>query len=245
MIVAVVLALEYDLFRFGDQLTADERRISLGELLFLSALLAAGIFAFILRRLYEGRKEAAKRIHRDVELEQLREKTLRDPLTGVLNRRGILEALSSATSGLNQVERQHAFFLLGLDEFKRVNDLHGHSVGDQVLKVVVERIKAASRPTDILARLDGGDVFAVLAYDVDRDEAQVIGRRLVAALQSDIFADGSAHKVGACVGAVMLPEQGITSGEILSKADLAMYRAKGADQSALVFFEATDVPSQS
>jgi diguanylate cyclase (GGDEF)-like protein len=241
MIVAVILALEYDLFRFGNQLTAVERRLSLGELIFLTALLATGIVAFILRRLYEGRNEAISRAHREQEIKKLKDQSLRDPLTGVLNRRGLLEALSSAISS----RRQHAFFLLDLDEFKRINDLHGHAVGDQVLKVIVERFKDAARPTDILARLDGGDEFALLACDVDRDEAQAIGQRLIAALQEEIFAEGFAHKVCVCAGAVMLPERGMTSGEILSKADLAMYRAKEADQPALVFYEAADAPSQS
>ena len=242
--VALVLALEYDLFKFGNQLTTEERSLSLAELIFLSALLAAGIVAFIVRRLYESRNEAIRRIHRNLEIAKLKDQTRRDPLTGLLNRRGLLEALSPATSDLNREGRQNAFFLLDIDEFQRVNDLHGHLVGDQVLKIIVERIKSAVGPADILARLDGGDEFAVLARDVDRDEAQEIGRRLIAALQSEIFAEGAAHKVSICVGAVMLPEQGATSGEILSKADLAMYRAKEEDQPAVVFFDAADVPSQ-
>ena len=114
----------------------------------------------------------------------------------------------------------------------------------RVLKVVVERLRAAVRPADILARLDGGDEFAVLARDVGRDKAGVIGRGLIAALQSEIFAEGAAHKVSICVGAVMLTQHGTTSGEILDMADLAMLRARDADQLPLVFYEATDSPSQ-
>ena len=63
--------------------------------------------------------------------------------------------------------RKHVFFILDLNGFKRVNDLHGHAVGDSVLQVVVERFKRVARPSDVLGRL-GGDEFAVLSYDVDR-----------------------------------------------------------------------------
>jgi diguanylate cyclase (GGDEF)-like protein len=242
MIVALVLALEYDLFKFGSELTTEERTLSLRELIFLSGLLAVGIVAFIVRRLYESRSEAIGRLQRNLEITKLKDQTRRDPLTGILNRRGLLEVLAWAISDLNRGICQHAFFLLDIDEFKRFNDVHGHTVGDQVLKVVVERLRAAVRPADILARLDGGDEFAVLARDVDRDEAGEIGRGLIAALRSEIFAEGATHKISICVGAVMLTEQGMTGGEILNMADLAMLRAKEVDQPPLVFYEDPESP---
>lgn len=243
MIIAVVLALEYDLFKFGDQLTSEEHRLTLAELIFLTAVLAAGIFAFILRRLYENRSEAARQLYCKLEMQKLKDQTLHDPLTGLLNRRGLLSALASVTSDTHHEGRQHALLLLDLDDFKRVNDLHGHTVGDQVLKVIVGRFRAAARPIDILARLDGGDEFAVLAYDVDRDAAKSVGQRLIEALQTEVFVEGLPHKVGVSIGATMIPDQRMTATEILNEADLAMYRAKEEDQPALVFYDATDAPS--
>ena len=239
MIVAVVLALEYDLFRFGEQFTVEERRLTLAELMFLSALLAVGIFAFILRRLYEGRSAAVRRLHGNLEIEKLKDQTLRDPLTGLLNRRGMQAALASAALGPDHDRGPHAFFLLALNNLKRVNEIHGHSVADHVVKIIVERLSAVARPTDVLARL-GDDEFAVLAHDVDRDAAQATGQRFIAALQSEMFVEGYANTFSVAIGAVMMPQQGTTAGEVLHNADLAMYRAREQDQPTLVFFGSPD-----
>jgi diguanylate cyclase (GGDEF)-like protein len=127
--------------------------------------------------------------------------------------------------------------LLDLNDFKRVNDLYGHAEGDRVLQIVVERFRSATRPTDALAR-QGGDEFALLAYDVDREGASTIANRFIAALGRDIWAEGHAHDVGVSIGAAMIPDDGVTVQEILHHADLAMYRAKEQGRSALMFFDA-------
>ena len=236
MVGATVLALEYDLFRFASELTTQERRITLAELMFLSALLVMGIVAFIVRRQYEGRRDALLSVQRELDIQGLRDEALRDPLTGLPNRRGVLAALALAMTGHSQDGRHHAFFLLDLNGFKRVNDEHGHAVGDRVLKVVVERFKAASRPSDLVGRL-GGDEFAVLACDVDREGARAIGNRFIASLHSPISTDRASHQVGVAIGAATIPQDGVTPEEILCNADIAMYRAKAEDRSALVFFQ--------
>ena len=134
--------------------------------------------------------------------------------------------------------RKHAFFLIDLNDFKRVNDLHGHALGDRVLQVVAERFRMAARPSDLLARL-GGDEFAVLSYDVDRDTAHAIGLRFIATLASEIRVGGYLHEIGASIGAALIPDHGTMAEEIIHNADLAMYRAKGQDRSSLVFSEPT------
>jgi len=167
-------------------------------------------------------------------VQSLRDEASRDPLTGLPNRRCLLDALAAATAGPLQDGRRHAFFLLDLNEFKRVNDEHGHAIGDRVLRLVVERFKAASRPSDLLARL-GGDEFAVLAYDVDRDSAEAIGQRLILSLDKPIAMDLPSHQIGVSIGAAMIPEDGVTPEEILADADFAMYQAKAQKRSAMVF----------
>jgi diguanylate cyclase (GGDEF)-like protein len=234
MLGATVLALEYDLFRFAGKLTAEEQRITLAELIFLSALLVVGIVAFIGRRLYEARRDTLVTLHRELETERLREVAARDPLTGLPNRLSMVSALEAATSGPSQDGRHHAFFLLDLNGFKRINDDHGHAVGDRVLCVVADRFKSASRPTDLLARL-GGDEFAVLAYDVDRDGAAALGQRLIASLTNPISTDRASHQVGVSIGAALIPDDGIVVAEIMADADFAMYQAKAERQSAMVF----------
>jgi diguanylate cyclase (GGDEF)-like protein len=234
MIGAAILALEYDLFRFAGEMTTPERQITLRELIFLSAVLVTGIVAFIARRLYEARWDVALLVQRELDIQLLREEAARDPLTGLPNRRSLLTALAAATAGPSQDGRHHAFFLLDLNDFKRVNDEHGHAIGDRVLRVVVERFKAASRPSDLLARL-GGDEFAVLAYDADRDGAEAIGQRFIASLSSPVSTDRTSHQVGVSIGAAMIPEDGVTPEEILADADFAMYQAKSQGHSAVVF----------
>lgn len=234
MLGATVLALEYDLFRFAGKYTVEELRITLAELIALSALLVIGIVAFIGRRLYEARRDALVTLERDMETERLRQVATRDPLTGLPNRLSMVSALADATSGPSHDGRRHAFFLLDLNGFKQVNDAHGHAVGDRVLCVVADRFKSASRPTDLLARL-GGDEFAVLAYDVDRDGAAAIGQRLIASLINPISTDRASHQVGASIGAALIPDDGIVVEEIMADADFAMYQAKAQNQSAMVF----------
>jgi diguanylate cyclase (GGDEF)-like protein len=235
MIGAVVLTLEYELFSFADQLTIAERRITLAETIFLTALLAAGIVAFVVRRLREERIDQAREFERDQELRNLRVQAMQDPLTGLPNRRAMLSALTDATSGPSSNGRRHAFFLLDLNDFKRVNDLCGHAAGDRVLQMVVERFKAAARPTDVLARL-GGDEFALLSFDVTRDGAHAIGERFITCLHSPIRVDANLHEIGVSIGATLIPEDGIIPQEILRNADCAMYAAKDAKRSAMEFY---------
>lgn len=235
MSVAALLTLEYDLFRFAAHLTEPERKITLAEAIALTCLLAISLCGFILHRLHEQREDSERRISVDMEMRKLRDLALQDPLTGLPNRRAVLACLSEVEG---QIEgRQHVFFLLDLNGFKRVNDLHGHAVGDRVLQVVVERFKRVARPSDLLGRL-GGDEFAVLSYDVDKSAATGIGQRFLTTLEKEIWVEGSCHDVGVSVGAAIIPDDGSSAQEILRNADLAMYRAKDMERSSLVFFDA-------
>ena len=146
----------------------------------------------------------------------------------------MLAKLAEAT-GPHSDGHRHTFFLLDLNEFKRVNAVHGHAVGDRVLQLMVERFKSASRPSDMLARL-GGDEFAVLVYDVGRESAYAIGQRFISALKTEVWVEGNPHSVGVSIGVTLIPEDGVTTQEILRNADIAMYRAKEAGASALEFF---------
>jgi diguanylate cyclase (GGDEF)-like protein len=235
MIGAIVLTLEYELFTFADQLTVAERRITLEETIFLTGVLAAGIVAFVVRRLREERMDRLHEFERNLEIRNLRVQAMQDPLTGLPNRRAMVNALTEATSGPTSDGRRHAFFLLDLNDFKRVNDLYGHAVGDRALQTVAERFKAAARPTDMLARL-GGDEFALLSYDTTREAARTIGERIIAALYSPVRVDAGLHDIGVSIGVTLIPDDGIIPQEILRNADNAMYAAKEAQQSALEFY---------
>lgn len=196
----------------------------------LTILLAFCIVAFILRRLYEERRDVARQVTAKIRMRELRWQASRDSLTNLANRRSMLKALTTATSSRGSNGRKHAFFLIDLNDFKRINDLHGHAFGDRVLQIIVRRLRKSTRPSDLLARL-GGDEFALLCYDVDRDTALAIGHRFIAALEGEIRAGGYSHIIGASIGAVLIPDDGANAEEVIHHADLATYRAKGQDQS--------------
>lgn len=237
MLVTALLALQYDLFWFVSVLSEPQRKISLAEAMFLTVLLALCIFAFVIRRLREERRDVVRHVVTRNQMRELRTLALQDSLTGLANRRALLSALTAATAPPAD-SRKHAFFLIDLNDFKRVNDLHGHALGDRVLQVVAERFRTAARPSDLLARL-GGDEFAVLSYNVDRDTAHAIGLRFIATLANEIRVGGHSHEIGASIGAALIPDDGTTAEEIIHNADLAMYRAKGQDRPSLVFSEPT------
>lgn len=229
--VLALLAIEFDLFRFAHELTTQERQVTLAEAMALTVLLAFCIGFFTYRRVREQRQDVERRVQVESEMRALRDQAMQDPLTELPNRRAVLGRLNALAGD----GRQHAFFLLDLNEFKQVNDQCGHAAGDRVLQVVAERFRRVTRPSDLLARL-GGDEFAVLAYDIDRTGAAALGGRFLTALENEIWVEGTGHDVGVSIGAVLVPNDAVEVAEILHNADLAMYRAKATDRSALVFF---------
>jgi diguanylate cyclase (GGDEF)-like protein len=233
MAVGVLLAIEYELFVRVGVMAAEQQRINLLEAILLTILLGLCIAAFIYRRMQEQRSDAAK--HREVEQElaKLRDEALRDPLTGLANRRAIISALSQLAE--TRDDNRNALLLLDLNEFKRVNDEYGHVAGDRVLQVVAERFRRISRPTDLLARL-GGDEFAILAYGLDREGATMVGNRFIATTRNEVAVGGVRHFIGVSIGAVIIPDDGVNGDELIAKADLAMYEAKAKGHSALAFF---------
>ena len=100
----------------------------------------------------------------------------------------------------------------------------------------------STRLGDLLARL-GGDEFTLLCYDVDRDTALAIARRFIASLEGEIRAGGHSLIIGASIRAVLIPDGGDAE-DVIHHADLAMYRAKGQDQSSVLFFEPTATYTQ-
>ena len=119
MLVAALLALEYDLFWFVSLLSEPQRRISLAEAIFLTVLLSLCIFAFVIRRLREGRRDVVRHVVAKNQVRELRALALQNSLTDLANRRALLKALTAATASPPSDGRKHAFFLIDLNDFKR------------------------------------------------------------------------------------------------------------------------------
>jgi diguanylate cyclase (GGDEF)-like protein/PAS domain S-box-containing protein len=152
-----------------------------------------------------------------------------DPLTGAANRAGFWDALQAIEAGApaGRDDEVLAVLYIDLDGFKDINDRYGHTVGDQVLADVADRLAQLVRPGDLVARL-GGDEFAVVARDLeDVERAGAIAERIVAALGQPLLIGGHRVELGASVGvAPVARTTGFDADRLLDEADRALYRAK-------------------
>ena len=163
-----------------------------------------------------------------------------DPLTGLLNRREFGSILERHLSHVRRYKSCGALLWMDLDGFKEVNDGLGHKTGDELLSSLAHRMRATVRDSDVLARL-GGDEFAVLYPNVDKDQALMAAGRLLEAIrQHTAVIDGQSLRSTSSMGLVLFPEHGISAGELLMKADMAMYRAKAAGRNRVVTYSPDD-----
>jgi len=163
-----------------------------------------------------------------------------DPLTRLPNRSLLVDRIEQALDRQRRLGGHVGVILCDLDNFKIINDRHGHAAGDQVLLAFASRLQAACRSSDTVARLHG-DEFAILVEDSgDLPEAEAIADRVVAAASEPIRAGVHAVSVGASVGCVVSePGQAGTAQELLHKADAAMYEAKNRGKGQWVCYNDT------
>lgn len=159
------------------------------------------------------RKEAENRILADA---------LRDPLTGVLNRRGFETEAHARLAGC----ASGAVLYLDLNQFKAINDQFGHQAGDALLKAFGHRLEFCLRPEDVLGRL-GGDEFAIVLPDVSVDDARHVAQRLVDTAGEPYIIQGQEIECTASVGIALMPQHGDELWALVGVADRAMYDTKG------------------
>ncbi|WP_271200335.1 putative bifunctional diguanylate cyclase/phosphodiesterase [Methylopila turkensis] len=151
---------------------------------------------------------------------QIRHLAYHDPLTGLANRAAFNEALAGALKRGGEV----ALFCIDLDRFKEVNDVFGHSTGDEILKTAARRIVAAA-PDAMVFRL-GGDEFVAIGTGPDAGDADKLARRLTERLNVETVVGGTLIRCGASVGFAVFPHHGSTIDALFANADAALYRAK-------------------
>ncbi len=181
--------------------------------------------------------EIDRSAERDALIQQLRELALRDPLTGLWNRRGFDEELRRVWG----VSQQHGFpiglLIIDIDHFKSVNDSYGHFVGDQVLKECVRLVQASVRETDIVCRYYGGDELVVILPESTEMETRRVAERMLERFRGEVVCKGSYDlratiSVGACQMTAG-PEE--TPDRFLVRADRALYRAKQTGRNKICF----------
>ena len=160
-----------------------------------------------------------------------------DPLTELPNRVLFQKSLSDALARRARKGDQLAVHFIDLDRFKTVNDTLGHPLGDALLRVAAERLRGCVREGDTVARL-GGDEFAVVQSGLDdMTGATRLASRIVEAMSAPFDLQGHQVVIGASVGVAAAPSDGEDADELLKKADMALYRAKGDGRGAFHFFE--------
>ena len=158
-------------------------------------------------------------------LRESRHQALTDELTGLGNRRHLVDRLEAAIATCREQDRELALLLVDLDGFKELNDTLGHHAGDQVLRQIGPRLSGLLRADDTLARL-GGDEFAVVLLPGDETSASVAGLRLRAALERSFEVGGIRVHIDASVGIALFPGHAEDALGLLQRADVAMYEAK-------------------
>jgi diguanylate cyclase (GGDEF)-like protein len=161
---------------------------------------------------------------------QLRQLATHDQLTDVLNVRAFSDELGQELGRNRRYGRPLALIYLDLDDFKRVNDAHGHATGDAVLRLVADAMRAAVRQADVVGRL-GGDEFAVLMPETDGAVANAAATRLASNIRSVFRGTPS---VTASIGVVSWTGTDADTDDLLRKADQAMYEAKRAGKDRVV-----------
>lgn len=165
------------------------------------------------------------------------DRALHDWLTGLPNRELLVDRLEQAISQSQRNKYQSAGFFLDLDGFKAINDAYGHDVGDLVLQEVAARLKRVMRETDTLSRF-GGDEFFILAQQIQQQEtAKSFAEKLLWQIEQPINIAGvpSISDLSASIGICIFPYPSVTAGDIIRRADQAMYQVKRLGKGAVAF----------
>ncbi|PJI98721.1 PAS domain S-box-containing protein/diguanylate cyclase (GGDEF)-like protein [Acidovorax sp. 69] len=165
-----------------------------------------------------------------------------DALTGLPNRRLLLDRLQRSIAACQRTKNLGALLFIDLDNFKDLNDTLGHDMGDQLLAQVATRLVGSVREADTVARF-GGDEFVVMLEALAPDlqeaatQAETVAEKLLASLNQPFDLDGGQHYSTPSIGITLFGDERLTVDELLKRADLAMYQAKAAGRNTQRFFD--------
>ena len=174
--------------------------------------------------------------------EAIRHLAFHDSLTGLPNRRLLTERLQRALAASSRHTQYGALMFLDLDQFKQLNDTHGHEVGDLLLMEVANRLQLSVRAIDTVARL-GGDEFVVLIQDLSihaadaRTHARIVGQKILASLNAPFVLGNQQHSTTPSIGLTLFNGDAVGHQELLKRADTAMYQAKAQGRNQMQFYE--------
>lgn len=159
-----------------------------------------------------------------------------DPLTNLPNRHLFMTLAEQMLAFTKRKGSKAIIAFLDLDGFKEVNDSHGHSMGDRILKKVAIRLEQQMRQSDTIARI-GGDEFIIFLADIqNHDDSQVLLERILLALKEPFVVDGLTLNIGASIGATFYPDDDCDIDMLIRHADAAMYRSKEAGRNRITYY---------
>lgn len=193
-----------------------------------------------------GEEERFIAIARDITESKLSQEAIahlafHDSLTGLPNRRLMVERLQSAMAHSKRQQQYGAVMFLDLDRFKQLNDRHGHDTGDLLLQEVARRLQQSVRAVDTVARL-GGDEFIVLLQALSNSPADAqmhataVGYKILSALGEAYLLNEVTHHTTPSIGIALFMGEELSHQEIIRRADAAMYQAKAQGRNTLAFF---------
>jgi diguanylate cyclase (GGDEF)-like protein/PAS domain S-box-containing protein len=174
--------------------------------------------------------------------EEIKHLAFHDHLTGLPNRRLLLDRLQQALASSARSTRHGALLLIDMDDFKTLNDTHGHIMGDSLLQQVAERLKSCVREGDTVARL-GGDEFVLILENLSEEPIEAgeqiksVGTQIHGALGRPFQLALHQYKCTISVGATLFKDTRLSKDELIMQADIAMYQAKKAGRNTLRFFD--------
>lgn len=160
-----------------------------------------------------------------------------DELTGLANRRLFNQTVNNAISRDHKDdEKMLGILFLDLDRFKLINDSLGHTVGDQLLREVAQRIQSCIRTVDLASR-QGGDEFTILLDDLSKEMIKIISQSILTSLSQSFFIDGHEIFVTPSIGISLYPKDSDQADDLIRKADIAMYKVKNEGRNSYKFYE--------
>ncbi|WP_456451283.1 diguanylate cyclase [Hydrogenimonas sp.] len=170
-------------------------------------------------------------------MEKLKEKSMRDGLTGVYNRKFLEEFIDQINKQAQRHTTNYAVLMLDIDFFKQVNDTYGHDIGDQFIRLLAQTIQESVRNADIVARY-GGEEFVVLLHQSTPEGAKKVAEKIRTAFEKrTIHINGKHIHKTVSVGLSLFPQDAKTLREAIKYADVALYRAKESGRNRVVVFE--------
>ena len=192
-----------------------------------------------IKRLKRYLKEVAPVVEAKRLLSQLKETTMKDPLTGLYNRRFLDEFASTFAASVKRRGAKAGILMCDIDFFKQVNDVYGHNIGDEVLKAITRSISKSIREADIAIRF-GGEEFLILLQDADNEKAKEISERIRQTVEaSEIVASSNVIKKTISIGISIFPEDAENLWKCIKYSDVAMYKAKTTGRNKVVRFESS------